>query len=153
MDFKITEQQRKIIEAPEENVCVLASAGTSKTFCLIERIKWLVEQGIDPKKIIAITFTRNAATEVAQRLAPIQIGYCGTIHAYANYLLLLYGVDTKSVIEKEKFDDSFIIKDVSNNISGGIPEIKDASMNNANDNEPSLIIEDEDDEEPSFNDE
>ena len=60
MDFKITEQQRKIIEAPEENVCVLASAGTSKTFCLIERIKWLVEQGIDPKKIIAITFTERS---------------------------------------------------------------------------------------------
>ena len=56
--------------------------------------------------------------------------------------------------KEEKFDDSFIIKDVSNNISGGIPEIKDASMNNSiNDDTPSLIIEDEDDEEPSFNDE
>ena len=56
MDFKITEQQRRIIEAREDNVCVLASAGTSKTFCLIERIKWLVEQGTDPKKIIAIIY-------------------------------------------------------------------------------------------------
>ena len=112
MDFKITEQQKRIIEAREDNVCVLASAGTSKTFCLIERIKWLVEQGTDPKKIIAITFTRNAATEIVQRLAPIQIGYCGTIHAYANYLLLLYGVDTKTVIEKEKFDEFFeLVKD------------------------------------------
>lgn len=58
------------------------------------------------------------------------------------------------VEQEEKFDDSFIIKDVSNDTAGGIPEIKDTSINNTNNNEPSLIIdEDDDDDEPSFNDE
>lgn len=112
MDYIITEQQKKIIEAPEENVCVLASAGTSKTFCLIERIKWLVSKGVNPQKIIAITFTRNAAQEILQRLAPLQIGYCGTIHAYANFLLLCNGIETQILAEKDQFDKFFeLIKD------------------------------------------
>lgn len=107
MTYTITEQQKRIITAPEDKVCVLASAGTSKTFCLIERIKWLVEQNIDPQKIIAITFTRNAAQEILQRLAPIQIGYCGTIHAYANYLLLSNGIDTSTSVTNDNFDQLF----------------------------------------------
>jgi superfamily I DNA/RNA helicase len=107
MEFKITKQQRQIIEAPEDFVCVMASAGTSKTFCLIERIKWLVSQNVDPQKIIAITYTRNAAQEILQRLDPIQIGYCGTIHAYANYLLLCNGIETQPLAEKDQFDEFF----------------------------------------------
>ena len=107
MTYTITEQQKRIITAPEDKICVLASAGTSKTFCLIERIKWLVEQNVDPQKIVAITFTRNAAQEILQRLAPIQIGYCGTIHAYANYLLLSNGIDTSTSVTNDNFDQLF----------------------------------------------
>lgn len=103
----LTEQQKKIIQAPEKYVCVRASAGNSKTLCLIERIKWLVSVGIKPDEIVAITFTRNGAQEILQRLLPIQIGFCGTIHAYANYLLISNGIDTKDSISEEEFDKLF----------------------------------------------
>ena len=56
--------------------------------------------------------------------------------------------------EPEKFDDSFIVRDVPSqeqSVEGGVPEIK--IENNNVDTSPTLIIEDEDDDEPSFDDE
>ena len=111
MEIKITEQQKKIIETPYDKVTVQASAGTSKTFLLIERIKFLVNGGADPTKIVAITFTRNAAQEIAKRLGNIKIGYIGTVHALANYLLLSNGVDTSNFLEEGKFDKLFELVD------------------------------------------
>src|SRR6476619_4784121 len=62
--------QRAAIEAPAEALLVLAGPGAGKTFCLIERIRFLLEQlGIDPARICAFTFTNKAAGEIAERLA------------------------------------------------------------------------------------
>lgn len=61
--------QAKAIEAPLGPVLVLAGPGAGKTFCLIERIRFLVEQrGFDPRRICAVTFTNKAAEEIAERL-------------------------------------------------------------------------------------
>ena len=49
----------------------------------------------------------NKKQEILQRLLPIQIGFCGTIHAYANYLLISNGIDTKDSISEEEFDKLF----------------------------------------------
>src|SRR5437899_1430506 len=49
--------------------CVVAGPGSGKTSVLIERFSWLVkQQGIAPNRILAITFTEKAATEIKQRL-------------------------------------------------------------------------------------
>jgi CRISPR-associated protein Cas4 len=51
------------------DVCVVAGPGSGKTRVLIERFAWLVDrQQIDPGRILAITFTEKAATEIKQRL-------------------------------------------------------------------------------------
>ncbi len=61
--------QRKAIGARAGPVLVLAGPGAGKTFCLIERIRFLVdERGVDPERICALTFTNKAAEEVAARL-------------------------------------------------------------------------------------
>lgn len=106
-EIKITEQQRRIITAPEDKIVVMSSAGTSKTFCLIERIKWLVSQGTLPSHIVAITFTNNAAQEIINRLEPLQIGFCGTVHSFANFLLHTEQIATRETIESEDFDELF----------------------------------------------
>ncbi len=68
-DFTPTAPQRKAIEAPLGPVLVLAGPGAGKTFCLIERIRFLIEQrGFDPGRIVAVTFTNKAAGEIAHRL-------------------------------------------------------------------------------------
>ena len=61
--------QRSAIEADPRSLLVLAGPGAGKTFCLTERIRFLVERcGYDPARICAFTFTNKAAGEIAHRL-------------------------------------------------------------------------------------
>jgi superfamily I DNA/RNA helicase/DNA polymerase III epsilon subunit-like protein len=61
--------QRRAIEAPLGPVLVVAGPGSGKTFCLIERVRYLVGGlGVDPARICAVTFTNKAAEELAVRL-------------------------------------------------------------------------------------
>ncbi len=53
---------------PARSVAVFASAGTGKTWLLVARLLRLLLGGAEPDSILAITFTRKAATEIQQRL-------------------------------------------------------------------------------------
>ncbi len=53
---------------PQENICVMASAGTGKTWLLVTRLLRLLLMGKAPSSILAITFTRKAAEEMQTRL-------------------------------------------------------------------------------------
>lgn len=85
--------QRKAIEAELGSLLVLAGPGAGKTFCLTERIRFLIEKhGFDPARICAFTFTNKAAGEIAHRLAnglgaPAERITAGTIHAFCASLL------------------------------------------------------------------
>jgi DNA polymerase III epsilon subunit family exonuclease len=62
-------QQQRAIEAPLGPVLVLAGPGSGKTFCLVERVRHLIEvHGARPSRICAVTFTNKAAEEVVRRL-------------------------------------------------------------------------------------
>ncbi len=67
--FSPSAAQLEAIEADFGPTLVLAGPGAGKTFCLIERIRFLVDRkGLDPARICALTFTNKAAEEVAARL-------------------------------------------------------------------------------------
>ncbi len=92
-----TPSQRAAIEAAPQALLVLAGPGAGKTFCLIERIRFLIEvHGVDPARICAFTFTNKAAGEIAMRLEQ-QLGQRaeqvkrGTIHAFCAELLREFG--------------------------------------------------------------
>ena len=76
---------------------VLAGPGAGKTFCLIERIRFLVEQrGLDPERICVFTFTNKAAGEIASRLerqlhTRAERVKRGTIHSFCAELLREFG--------------------------------------------------------------
>ena len=76
---------------------VLAGPGAGKTFCLIERIRFLVEQRcLDPERICVFTFTNKAAGEIASRLERQLTSRAervrrGTIHAFCAELLREFG--------------------------------------------------------------
>lgn len=107
--IKLSEEQRKVIESPEKKLVVIASPGSGKTLVLTERVRWVLKQGKDPSKMVCITFTNNAAEEMRQRLGgDYKDGmFIGTIHSYANLLLSRYGIDTRSLLDKENFDELF----------------------------------------------
>lgn len=61
--------QRAAVERTNQDVCVIAGPGSGKTRVLIERFAWLVEfHNVNPSRILAITFTEKAATEIKERL-------------------------------------------------------------------------------------
>ncbi len=89
--------QQSAIEAEPHALLVLAGPGAGKTYCLTERIRFLIEQHqFDPARICAFTFTNKAAGEIAHRLAA-RLGDAaahitrGTLHAFCAELLREFG--------------------------------------------------------------
>jgi ATP-dependent helicase/nuclease subunit A len=62
------EQARRIAVDPLRNIALEASAGTGKTRVLVDRYVGLLAAGVEPRHILAITFTRKAAAEMRQRI-------------------------------------------------------------------------------------
>lgn len=69
MQLNLNQQQKEFVESPLGNSLVLAGAGTGKTRVLIERIVYLLAtEQMNASNIMAITFSRKAATEIKERL-------------------------------------------------------------------------------------
>ncbi len=90
--------QRKAVTHGEGPILVVAGAGSGKTKTLACRVAWLIAQGVDPLRIMLLTFTRRAAEEMIKRGTAMtsQGGsaagkvWGGTFHATANRLLRIY---------------------------------------------------------------
>ena len=65
---KFNEIQKQIITTDKPHVLVCSAAASGKTQTLIGRLKYLLDSGVDPSEIVAITFTNNAASEILKRL-------------------------------------------------------------------------------------
>ena len=67
MNNNINASQMKAIMHAEGPAMVLAGPGSGKTFVIVRRLKYLIEHGADPSKILVITFTKAAAMEMQIR--------------------------------------------------------------------------------------
>lgn len=109
----LSKLQKEITYSKANNIIVLASAAAGKTAVLTERVKWLLEQGVKPEKIVVFTFTNAAAEEMRKRIGDKgKDVFINTVHSYAFNLLLKYGLDVGKVAADERFDDFFkMVKD------------------------------------------
>lgn len=65
---KLNEQQRKVVEFRNGNAVVVSSAGSGKSTVMVERVKRLVDSGVEPYKILVISFTKDTVKELKARL-------------------------------------------------------------------------------------
>jgi len=117
----LTASQRAAAERTGQDVCVDAGPGSGKTRVLIARFAWLVRrQSVAPTRILAITFTDKAATEMKRRLVDefsgepelrrqIERAWVSTIHSFCARLLrenaVAAGVDVEfTVLEQAESD-------------------------------------------------
>lgn len=92
--FDLDASQMKAVTSRDSDILVVAGAGSGKTAVLTQRIKFLIEDGVQPSNIIAITFTNMASEEIKERLEDVPgIGdaFIGTIHSFANKIMKLSG--------------------------------------------------------------
>ena len=64
-------EQRKAILHTDGPMLVLAGAGTGKTSVLTRRVARLIETGVKPEEILALTYTRKAACEMRERMGDL----------------------------------------------------------------------------------
>lgn len=83
----LTEAQRQAVTSTAAPLCILAGAGSGKTRVLTRRIAYRSAQGTaDPRRVLALTFTRKAASELTARLRTLGLReqvVAGTFHAMA----------------------------------------------------------------------
>ncbi len=94
----LTAEQRDAVTTRASPLCIIAGAGSGKTRVLTRRIAWQAGEGhIDPRRTLAVTFTRRAARELRSRLRGLGLNdavRAGTFHAIALAQLRRYAADT-----------------------------------------------------------
>jgi ATP-dependent helicase/nuclease subunit A len=118
----LTEPQRSAVQWLRQDACVVAGPGSGKTTVLVERYRSLIEDhGLDPREILAITFTEKAAANMKAKLAeqfrdnPLRLrdlesAWVSTIHGFCARLLrehaIAAGIDPRfTVFDARESDD------------------------------------------------
>lgn len=114
----LNEQQKEAVVEKEGALLVLAGAGSGKTKVLTTRIVNLVKSGVNPYKILAVTFTNKAAKEMRERLSKM-IGeetvkkmWVGTFHNICGRILR-FDIENYKSPDGKKWDKNYVIYDES----------------------------------------
>ncbi|MBN8569197.1 MAG: UvrD-helicase domain-containing protein [Ignavibacteria bacterium] len=126
----LNEEQRQAVEQIEGPSIIIAGAGSGKTRVLTYKIAHLIESGVSPYEILALTFTNKAASEMKERIGKlVEINadkiWMGTFHSIFARILRFDG-------DKIGFDRNFTIydSDDSANVVKQIMQNRNMSIEN-----------------------
>lgn len=113
----LNSEQKAAVSCVDGPVLIVAGAGSGKTRVLTSRIAYILEQkGLDPSRILALTFTKKAASEMKERIA-LMVGekkarrlYMGTFHSVFIKFL-------REFAESLGYPSAFTIYDTSDSVS------------------------------------
>src|SRR3954467_1829422 len=93
---ELNEQQLAAVTASPGPLLVIAGAGSGKTRTLTYRVAYLLENGVDPRNVLLLTFPNRAARQVLERVAnllPVDASglWGGTFHSIGNRMLRRHG--------------------------------------------------------------
>ena len=115
---KLNKEQTDAVQTMQGAMLILAGAGSGKTKVLTTRIAYMIENGIKPWNILAVTFTNKAAKEMKERIGNI-IGedkvksmWVGTFHGICGRILR-ENIDKYNTVTGKKLDKNFTIYDDS----------------------------------------
>jgi len=126
----LNKEQRDAVTTVEGPLLILAGAGSGKTRVLTYRIAYLIEKGIKPESILAITFTNKAADEMRERVINL-VGekaknmWISTFHSACVKIL-------RRDIERLGFGKNFVIYDVSDQEKLMKEVLKELDLNEKN---------------------
>jgi DNA helicase-2/ATP-dependent DNA helicase PcrA len=151
MDFsKLNKKQLEAVNTLEGPVLIIAGAGSGKTRTMTYRIANLIEHGVKPYQIMALTFTNKAAREMKNRILDLvgnkaNDAWIGTFHSICMRMLrrdidklgyersfVIYDDDDKGKLLKEIYaqfsydEKSFTIKQMQRTISDAKNRLLDA---------------------------
>lgn len=120
-------KQKEAVLHQDGPMLVLAGAGSGKTKVLTSRIAYLIDNGVSPANILAITFTNKAAREMKERVINL-VGYD------ANYIQIstFHSLGLKIIKENYEFlgyDKNFIILDSDDTLTIVKKLMKELNMN------------------------
>jgi DNA polymerase III epsilon subunit-like protein len=106
------EQIRIVMSEPNQNQRIIAGAGSGKTTTILCRIKWLLDNWICPDRILVLTFNRDSAQNIRNRVDdlfgfPVHL-HIYTIDAFCCKLMYMYKLEEKSAHTKSLSEYSTI---------------------------------------------
>ena len=120
-------QQLEAVKKIDGPVMIIAGPGSGKTRVITERIAFLLKNGVEPKNILALTFTNKAANEMKQRVFKLTNSeqsfrlWMGTFHSVFAKILRIEGY-------KLNYSENFSIYDNDDSIKIIRRIIKDKNL-------------------------
>ena len=114
----LNKEQSEAVQTTQGSMLILAGAGSGKTRVLTTRIAYMVQNGVKPWNILAVTFTNKAAKEMKERIGnfigedKIKSMWVGTFHSICGRILR-ENIDKYNTSTGKKLDKNFTIYDDS----------------------------------------